>query len=114
MAAGPRGAPLPKAPAAPVPSGISAASLSRRIDEFLAAKGILVPGASGLVPSEAARPSGSVSLFDKPADFVCEEDVRQAVRHGRKIVIGVRSIVTPAARDLGEEHRIFVLQGLGI
>jgi hypothetical protein len=29
------------------------------------------------------------------------------MRQGRKILIGERSIVTPAARDLGDEHRIF-------
>jgi hypothetical protein len=34
--------------------------------------------------------------------------VRQAVRQGRKITIAERSIVTPAARDLGEQHRLFV------
>jgi hypothetical protein len=49
---------------------------------------------------------------EKPADFVCEDDVRQAVRQGRKIVIGERTIVTPAARDLGEQHRILVQEGL--
>jgi hypothetical protein len=41
-------------------------------------------------------------------EFVCEEDVRQAVRQGRKILLGERSIVTPAARDLGDQHRVFV------
>jgi len=44
----------------------------------------------------------------KAADFVCEDDVRQAVRQGRKIVIAEKTIITPAARDLGEENRIFV------
>jgi ethanolamine utilization cobalamin adenosyltransferase len=44
----------------------------------------------------------------KPLDFVCEEDVRQALKHGRKLMIGERTIVTPAARDLGEQHRLFV------
>jgi acetaldehyde dehydrogenase (acetylating) len=52
-------------------------------------------------------PAGS-NLQEKAADFVCEEDVRLAIRQGRKIVIGERSIVTPAARDLGEQHRVFV------
>jgi hypothetical protein len=51
-------------------------------------------------------------VAEKAADFVCEEDVRQALRQGRKIVIGDRSIVTPAARDLGEQHRLFVEAGL--
>jgi hypothetical protein len=54
-------------------------------------------------PVQAAAPTA-----EKVAEFVCEEDVRQAVRQGRKIVIGERSIVTPAARDLAEQHRIFV------
>jgi len=39
---------------------------------------------------------------------VCEDDVRQALRAGLKIVLDSRSIVTPAARDLGEEKRVFV------
>jgi hypothetical protein len=37
--------------------------------------------------------------------------VRQAVRLARKIVIGERTIVTPAARDMGDAHRIFVIAG---
>jgi hypothetical protein len=45
----------------------------------------------------------------KPVDFVCEEDVRLAVKAGRKIVVSERAIVTPAARDLGDEHRVFTV-----
>jgi hypothetical protein len=44
----------------------------------------------------------------RPAEFVCEEDVRQAVRRGTKITVGERTIITPAARDMGEQHKIFV------
>jgi hypothetical protein len=43
----------------------------------------------------------------KPSAFVCEDDVRQAAREGRKILIGERTIVTPAARDAGEAQRVF-------
>jgi acetaldehyde dehydrogenase (acetylating) len=93
---------LPRAPAAPRAAGISAASLTDRIDTFLATRGILT----------TTKPSLPVSISDNPADFVCEEDVRQAVSHGHKIVIGDRSIITPAARDLGEQHRIFIQSGL--
>jgi hypothetical protein len=46
--------------------------------------------------------------IEQPADFVCEDDVRQALKQNRKIVIGEKTIVTPAARDLGEQHRAFV------
>jgi acetaldehyde dehydrogenase (acetylating) len=42
-------------------------------------------------------------------DFVCEEDVRQAIKHSRKIYIGPRTIVTPAARDLASPGDILVL-----
>jgi hypothetical protein len=59
------------------------------------------------VASPAAR-------TEKPVDFVCEDDVRQAVREGRKIVIGERTIVTPAARDLGDQHRVLVQTGLKV
>jgi hypothetical protein len=52
-----------------------------------------------LAPSAAARrppaPSGP------PEAFICEDDVRRAARDGRRLVIGPRTIVTPAARDLG-------------
>jgi hypothetical protein len=65
----------------------------------------------GEAPTSKGRdfsPAGSSALQAKPADFVCEEDVRLAIRQGHKIVIGERSIVTPAARDLGNQHRVFV------
>jgi hypothetical protein len=42
---------------------------------------------------------------------VCEEDVRLATKEGRKILIGERTIVTPAARDAGEAAKVFVYAG---
>ena len=44
-----------------------------------------------------------------PLDFVCEDDVRQAIQAGRKLTLSERAIVTPAARDLGEQHRVFTV-----
>jgi len=38
---------------------------------------------------------------------VCEDDVREAIKDGRKIVIGERTIVTPSARDLANLHKVF-------
>jgi hypothetical protein len=38
---------------------------------------------------------------------VSEEDVRVALKAGRKLVVAERAIITPAARDLGEQHRVF-------
>jgi acetaldehyde dehydrogenase (acetylating) len=124
-------APLPKAVAAVAPRGIAADSLARRIDQFLVSRGYTPPENAAPPPptrtaasSPAAPPpapvpaAGSASpaanpvVAEKAADFVCEEDVRQALKQGRKIVIGDRSIVTPAARDLGDQHRLFVESGL--
>ena len=117
---------LPKAPVPPVAAGLPAGQLSRRIDQFLASRGFAVPPGSdpsqksapapkapgsdpGQSLSPAAKPAGSdPAAVSKPLDFVCEEDVRQALKQGRKLLIGDRTIVTPAARDLGEQHRLFV------
>jgi len=90
---------LTSAPERPLPpAGISADSLSRRIDEFLGSRGF--KGQTGVrpAPDSASAP---------PLDFVCEEDVRLAIQAGRTLVVSERAIVTPAARDLGEQHRIF-------
>jgi hypothetical protein len=45
----------------------------------------------------------------KPAEFVCEADVRQAIQQNRKIYIGPKTIVTPSARDLANPSDILVL-----
>ena len=42
-----------------------------------------------------------------PVDFVSETDVRAAIEKGQKIYITSKTIITPAARDLGEERDIF-------
>jgi acetaldehyde dehydrogenase (acetylating) len=113
---------LPRAPARPPsPGGIAADVLARRIDEFLTTRGYSPPAAASSATASGAAPtspsagvSGAPSAgttgppVEKPSEFVCEEDVRQALKQGRKIVIGERSIVTPAARDLGEQHHLFV------
>ena len=41
-------------------------------------------------------------------DFVCEDDVRQALRAGTRIRLAAKAIVTPAARELGDAHDVFV------
>jgi acetaldehyde dehydrogenase (acetylating) len=108
---------LPKAlAAAPASPGLSADSLTRRIDQFLASRGYAPTGPyPTAAPSGAAAPGSKTETgtanVEKPSDFVCEDDVRQAIRQGRRILIGERTIVTPAARDLGEEHRLFVQSG---
>jgi hypothetical protein len=103
---------LPKVAAQPAAAGISADALSRRVDDFLASRGFR-SGSVGDAPQPPATPTTSGATApaagaQRPAEFVCEEDVRQAVRRGTKITVGERTIITPAARDMGEQHKIFV------
>jgi len=105
-----KGPELPAAPPRPpAPQGISAGALSRRIDEFLGSRGFKAGSADAAVtgvklPSD---PKAGKATDGAPLDFVCEEDVRLAIQAGRKLVVSERAIVTPAARDLGEQHRVF-------
>lgn len=41
-------------------------------------------------------------------DFVCEEDVKRAIERSEKIYVNARTIITPAARDLGDGREVFV------
>jgi ethanolamine utilization cobalamin adenosyltransferase len=47
-------------------------------------------------------------IAPQTVDFVCEADVRAAIRENRKIHIGPKTIVTPSARDLAEPSDILV------
>lgn len=40
-------------------------------------------------------------------DFVSEDDVRRAVNAGEKIYVSKKTIITPSARDLGDEKEVF-------
>jgi len=104
---------LPSAPPKPPPpAGISAEALSRRIDQFLAARGYQGQTRSqtaGPTAGQAGSQTAAPAPNQGPLDFVCEDDVRQAIQSGRKIVVSERAIVTPAARDLGEQHRVFTI-----
>jgi ethanolamine utilization cobalamin adenosyltransferase len=42
-------------------------------------------------------------------EFVCEADVRQAIKENRKIYIGPKTIITPSARDFANANDILVL-----
>lgn len=68
-----------------------------------------VPASGGNGGSVAATPhsSGASANGHKAIDFVSEEDVRRAMQKGEKIYIGPRTIITPAARDMGEPAEVF-------
>jgi acetaldehyde dehydrogenase (acetylating) len=124
---------LPKAPSAPAPAGISAQTLATKIDAFLASRGYKAPesqadlkvrlydrggdnrgGDDRGTGDRSGGPSGppattpTPAVSEGPAEFVCEDDVRAAVRAGRKLLIGEKTIITPSARDLGEAQKVFI------
>jgi acetaldehyde dehydrogenase (acetylating) len=93
---------LPQAPDKPAPDSIPSDILTSRIDKFLASRG-LAPQPMPLSKAPAAPESTT-----QPEKFVCEDDVRLASKEGRKLLIGERTIVTPAARDAGEAAKVFI------
>jgi hypothetical protein len=111
---------LPKPPGRPASVAISAEALTARVDQFLAARGYR-PAAAGLEagtsagagataaapPRDSAPAAGATATPETPADFVCEDDVRAAVKEGRQILVGDRTIITPSARDAGEAAKVF-------
>jgi acetaldehyde dehydrogenase (acetylating) len=102
--------PAAKLPAVPPPAGggggIPADVLTRRIDQFLGSRGYRTPAASPSSSPDTTSRSGPPA---PPLDFVCEEDVRAAINAGRKLVVSERAIITPAARDLAEQHHVLTV-----
>ncbi len=120
-APGALGARLPQAPTKPAPEPIAADSLTTRIDTFLASRGLAAPAALSAPPEPSAPGApaapGAPSAPSAPGapggasgavPFVCEDDVRTAVKTGQKIVVGEKTIITPSARDAGEAAKVFL------
>lgn len=106
--------PQPNSADAVAVPAIDPRTLARRIDAFLLQRGVS-PGS----PAEAPRPGlppAQVETTSAPevvaVEFVCEEDVRDAVSRSRTIVVDEKTIVTPAARELADRHRVFVYAGV--
>jgi acetaldehyde dehydrogenase (acetylating) len=109
----------------PVQHEVRAAQSSKReqiaaiVDSFLSKKLAEVPNAPPPPPMAAESPVRTVihelrpqSLTENgvkhdPVEFVSENDVRTAIEKGEKIYITSRTILTPSARDLGEEKDVF-------
>src|SRR5687767_926616 len=90
--------PLPRGPRSnvPAPVGISAQALAARIDAFLASRGYRPADGGPATDTPAARtspstPSPALSGDEAAADFICEDDVRAAVKAGRKLLVGERT-----------------------
>ncbi len=103
-------APNASAESAPSATPPSAAAISAAIvDRFLGGRRAPAPVAAPPKP-EPPAPAAPAPKPPTPeiVDFVCENDVREALRHSKKIYIGAKTIVTPAARELGDQHGVLI------
>jgi len=96
---------LPQAPSRAAAPGISTETLSAKVDAFLSSRGFRP--ADG-VAAPAPEPNPKPLSADKPRDFICEDDVREALKSGRTLLVGERTIVTPSARELGDSSGVLV------
>src|SRR5690348_6032405 len=115
---------------APVNGSVDRRMISSAVERYLAARGIspasgpaagsvsniaaevvdrFLSERAGRRPRDGSYPAAPPAPEPAPAvpepvpqamDFVCEADVRAAIRENRKIHIGPRTIVTPSAREL--------------
>ncbi len=120
--------PVPAIP--PAPSGrrtVSRDQVAALVDQFLskklsepeAPKTVKPAETQSVPPVEPPSPVKTIihelrpqSLTEngfsaEPVDFVSETDVRAAIEKGEKIYINEKTILTPSARDLGEEREVF-------
>lgn len=80
------------------------------VDKFLESKGIAQTCEPCAAPQRTAEPAKAEEA--RPVaivDFVCEDDVRQAIRNNRKIFVGQKTIITPSARELANSQREEIL-----
>jgi hypothetical protein len=64
-------------------------------------------GASTSSSSAAGKTNALSANGNKTVDFVSEDDVKRALQKGEKIYINAKTIITPAARDIGEPAEVF-------
>lgn len=107
-------------PAPPTRKKPERAEIAAIVDSFLKKKVAEMPAsepAKPLPPPPAPVPTvvheiTPENAVQKPVpiatvEFVSEDDVRRAIDKGEKIYISKKTILTPSARDLGEEKEVF-------
>jgi hypothetical protein len=103
--------PAPPPTAQPVPAAVaepvSRELIARLVERVFAERGIR-RGAAAPAPPPASVTSVPPQPAAEIADFVSEADVRAALLRQQKICIGPKTILTPAARDLGLANQVFI------
>jgi acetaldehyde dehydrogenase (acetylating) len=121
--------------APPAGGKIDRQEIAAIVDRFLAGKQIEMPGNATALPRPPAVENEAGSMYagtaepaakpvakpitshpvaaaeknggNKAVEFVSEDDVRRALQKGEKIYIGPKTIITPAARDMGDPAEVF-------
>ncbi len=90
-------------------SQIDRAAIAELVDKFLSARPSAPAVQSAPTPPPAEEKVVAPPAPPKPkaAEFVCEDDVRQAIAKNEKIFVNAKTIITPSARDLGNEREVF-------
>jgi acetaldehyde dehydrogenase (acetylating) len=100
------------------PAAPSREKIAAIVDSFLSKKLAEEPPQQAREPEPPPAPKTVVHVITPenavqkpvpiiPVDFVSEDDVRRAIEKGEKIYISKKTILTPSARDLGEEKEVF-------
>ncbi|MBY0507440.1 MAG: aldehyde dehydrogenase family protein [Bryobacteraceae bacterium] len=111
--------PLSSSTAMSSPPNIDRHQLLSAVERYVASRGLKLKGpetsvaasvvdrflAQRQAPPSVTAPAPAIDIVP----FVCEDDVRQAMRRSQKIHIGPRTILTPSARDLGAQYDILVM-----
>ncbi|MGH9579525.1 MAG: aldehyde dehydrogenase family protein [Terriglobales bacterium] len=67
------------------------------------------PASPAVIHKEAPTPAFPPPPRPRPVEFVSEAEVRLAVKRKEKILVGAKTIITPAARDLAAQHDVLVV-----
>jgi acetaldehyde dehydrogenase (acetylating) len=103
----------PGARSAPAAPPARSPSLEDRIAAFLSSRGVgTAAPTSGFeaepAPPRAPSPKTTPVPSVEALEFVSELDVRSALNEGRKLPVGPETLITPSARDLGNENNVFL------
>jgi acetaldehyde dehydrogenase (acetylating) len=94
----------------PVDASVDRVAVARAVERFVSRR---TPAATAPVPQP--QPAGATTVpgthapKPRPVDFVSEVEIRQALRRREKIIVGRKTIITPAARDLAAEYDVLVV-----
>jgi acetaldehyde dehydrogenase (acetylating) len=107
--------------AAPQKRTVSREHIAAIVDKFLGEKIKDIPAVPEPAVAVSSEPSPVKTVIHElraqsltengvprePVQFVSENDVRDASEKGVKIYVNAKTIITPSARDLGEERDVF-------